>query len=87
MASLGARSSSAPVAAAEAQERHFYAAPRRLVSEARTYLRNNQKRMVDPRYRRAGLPTTNSPVESLVGGIDAGVKDERKHWTRPHGAE
>jgi hypothetical protein len=61
--------------------------PRRLVSEARSYLRNNQKRMDYPRYRRAGLPTTSSLVESLVGEFNTRVKDKRKHWTRTHGAE
>ena len=61
--------------------------PRRLVAEARSYLRNNQERMDYPRYRREGLPTTSSLVESLVGEVNARVKDKRKHWTRPHGAE
>lgn len=61
--------------------------PRRLVAEARSYLRNNQKRMDYPRYRCAGLPTTSSLVESLVGEFNARVKDKRKHWTRTHGAE
>jgi len=61
--------------------------PRRLVSEARSYLRNNRDRMAYPRYRRAGLPTTSSLVESLVGEFNARVKDKRKHWTRTHGAE
>jgi hypothetical protein len=67
-----------------AENRHD---PRRLVSEARSYLRNNQKRMDYPRYRCAGLPTTSSLVESLVGEFNARVKDKRKHWTRPQGAE
>ncbi len=61
--------------------------PRRLVADARSYLRNNQGRMAYPRYRCAGLPTTSSLVESLVGEFNARVKDKRKHWTRPHGAE
>jgi len=61
--------------------------PRRLVSDARSYLRNNQGRMAYPRYRCAGLPTTSGLVESLVGEFNARVKDKRKHWTRPHGAE
>lgn len=67
-----------------AEDRHD---PRRLVSEARSYLRNNQKRMDYPRYRRVGLPTTSSLVESLVGEFNTRVKDKRKHWTRTHGAE
>ena len=33
------------------------------------------------------MPTTSSLVESLVGEFNARVKDERKHWTRPQGAE
>jgi len=40
-----------------------------------------------PRYRREGLPTTSSLVESLVGEFNARVKCKQKHWTRPQGAE
>jgi len=61
--------------------------PRRVVWEARSYLRNNSTRMDYPRYRRLGLPTTSSLVESLVGEFATRVKGKRKHWTRPHGAE
>ena len=61
--------------------------PRRLVAEARSYLRNNRERMDYPRYRREGLPTTSSLVESLVGEFNARVKGKQKHWTRTHGAE
>ncbi len=61
--------------------------PRRVVAQARSYLGNNQTRMDDPRSRREGVPTTSSLVESLVGEFNARVKDERKHWTRPQGAE
>jgi hypothetical protein len=61
--------------------------PRRVVSEARSYLRNNEKRMDYPRYRRDGLPTTSSLVESLVGEFNARVKGKQKHWCRPSGAE
>jgi hypothetical protein len=60
---------------------------RRVVSEARSYLRNNAGRMDYPRYRREGLPTTSSLVESLVGKFNARVKSKQKHWDRPHGAE
>jgi hypothetical protein len=60
---------------------------RRVVWEARSYLRNNKERMDYPRYRRAGLPTTSSLVESLVGEFNARVKSKQKHWTRPGGAE
>ena len=61
--------------------------PRRVVYEARTYLRNNQGRMDYPGYRREGLPTTSSLVESLVGEFNARVKGKQKHWNRPAGAE
>jgi hypothetical protein len=61
--------------------------PRRVVYRARTYLRNNQERMAYPRYRRAGLPTTSSLVESLVGEVNARVKSKQKYWTRHDGSE
>ena len=61
--------------------------PRRVVGEARSYLRNNRARMDYPRYRRMGLPTTSSLVESLVGEFNARVKSQQKHWSRPGGAE
>ena len=43
--------------------------------------------MAYPRYRREGLPTTSSLVESLVGEFNARVKGKQKHWNRPRGAE
>lgn len=61
--------------------------PRRVVWEARSYLRHNRERMDYPRYRREGLPTTSSLVESLVGEFNTRVKGRQKHWTRPGGAE
>jgi hypothetical protein len=61
--------------------------PRKLVAEALTYLGNNACRMDYPRYRRAGLPVTSSLVESLVGEFNARVKDRKKFWNRPWGAE
>jgi hypothetical protein len=61
--------------------------PRRVIWEARSYLRNNASRMEYPRYRKEGLPTTSSLVESLVGEFNARVKSKQKHWTRPTGAE
>jgi hypothetical protein len=61
--------------------------PRRVVAQARSYLGNNRERMDYPRYRREGLPTTSSLVESLVGEFNARVKGKQKHWTRPGGAE
>ncbi len=61
--------------------------PRRLLAEALSYLRNNAQRMDYPRYRREGLPTTSSLVESLVGEFNARVKGKQKFWNRPAGAE
>jgi hypothetical protein len=61
--------------------------PRRVVWEGRSYLRHNAGRMDYPRYRREGLPTTSSLVESLVGEFATRVKGKQKHWTRPAGAE
>ena len=61
--------------------------PRRVLAETLSYLRNNRTRMDYPRYRREGLPTTSSLVESLVGEFNARVKSKHKHWNRPAGAE
>src|SRR5262249_20424336 len=61
--------------------------PRRLLAGALSYLRNNAGRMDYPRYRREGLPTTSSLVESLVGEFNARVKGKQKFWNRPSGAE
>ena len=73
-----------PGEGATAEERRD---PRRVVAQARSYLGNNRDRMAYPRYRRAGLPTTSSLVESLVGEVNARVKSKQKHWTRSAGAE
>lgn len=61
--------------------------PRVVLAEAVTYVRNNADRMDYPRYRREGLPTTSSLVESLVGEFNARVKGRSKFWNRPSGAE
>jgi hypothetical protein len=61
--------------------------PRQLVAEALSYLSNNASRMDYPRYRREGLPVTSSLVESLVGEFNRRMKDRRKFWNRPDGAE
>jgi hypothetical protein len=62
-------------------------AAREQVQESLGYLRNNQKRMDYPRYRREGLPVTSSLVESLVGEFNARVKGKDKYWNRGAGAE
>lgn len=61
--------------------------PRRVLAEALSYLRNNTERMNYPEYRRQGLPTTSSLVESLVGEFNARVKGKGKFWNRPEGVE
>jgi hypothetical protein len=61
--------------------------PRVVLAEALSYLRNDAGRMDYPRYRREGLPTTSSLVESLVGEFNARVKGKQKFWNRPAGAE
>jgi hypothetical protein len=60
---------------------------RRLVAEGLSYVEHNAPRMDYPRYRRLGLPTTSSLVESLVGEFNARVKSKQKYWNRPEGAE
>jgi len=60
---------------------------RQIVAEALSYLRNNAGRMDYPSYRRQGLPTTSSLVESLVGEFNARMKGREKFWNRPGGAE
>jgi hypothetical protein len=61
--------------------------PRRAVAEALTYFGHNEQRMKYPEYRRAGLPTTSSLVESLVGEVNARLKGRQKYWNRGEGAE
>jgi hypothetical protein len=61
--------------------------PRCVVAATLSYLQNNQTRMDYPRYRRQGLPTTSSLVESLVGEFNTRLKDRRKFWNRPTRAE
>jgi hypothetical protein len=61
--------------------------PRRAVAEALSYFGHNRGRMRYPEYRREGLPTTSSLVESLVGEVNARVKGKQKYWDRGAGAE
>lgn len=61
--------------------------PRRVLDRTRTYLRNNRERMDYPRYRTAGLPTTSSLAESLVGEINSRVKSRQKYWNRGQESE
>jgi hypothetical protein len=60
--------------------------PRRVVSEALGYLRNNASRMKYAAYRTAGLPLNSSVVESTVKQFNYRVKGSEKFWTE-EGAE
>lgn len=60
--------------------------PRRIVSDALTYLQNQQSRMDYPRYRREGLPITSSHIESTNKQLHHRVKGTEKFWSR-RGAE
>jgi hypothetical protein len=57
-----------------------------LVDAAR-YLSNNLARMDYPAYRRAGLPITSAPMESLIKQINLRVKGTEMFWNAPDGAE
>lgn len=51
-----------------------------VLERERGYLENNQSRMEYPRYRRAGLPITSSPVESWVKQLNQRAKGSEKFW-------
>lgn len=55
--------------------------PRRLVSEALTYLQNQQSRMNYPEYRRLGLPITTAHMESTIKCVNSRVKGTEKFWS------
>jgi hypothetical protein len=54
---------------------------------AARYFTNNQTRMDYPRYRRAGLPLTSAPMESLIKQLNYRVKGTEMFWNAPAGAE
>jgi hypothetical protein len=60
--------------------------PRVVVAEALSYLRNNAPRMRYPEYRKAGLPTTSSHIESTVKLFNRRLKGTEKFWSET-GAE
>lgn len=62
------------------------ASPRVVVAETLTYLRNNASRMRYPDYRKAGLPTTSSHMESTVKLFNRRLKGTEKFWSE-EGAE
>jgi len=59
--------------------------PRRIVSEALTYLQNQQSRMDYPRYRQLGLPLTTSRMESTIKELNQRIKGSEKFWSKPGG--
>lgn len=58
---------------------------RRIVSNALTYLQNQQSRMNYPEYRRDGLPITSSHIESANKQLNHRVKGTEKFWSRGGG--
>jgi len=54
--------------------------PRKIVAETIGYFENNASRMNYPTYRRKGLPTTSSLMESFVKELNYRVKGTEKFW-------
>lgn len=61
--------------------------PLQPVIEAVRYLSNNRQRMDYPAYRKAGLPVTSAPMESLIKQINMRVKGTEMFWDDPAGGE
>ena len=61
--------------------------PNRVLADTARYLRNNRERMDYPSYRRAGLPITSAPMESLIKQVNHRVKGTEMTWNEPEGAE
>jgi hypothetical protein len=61
--------------------------PREALRRTLGYLQNNQARMNYPDYRKQGLPTSSSMVESLIKEVNYRVKGTEKFWDNPEGAE
>ena len=60
--------------------------PLKRVQEALTYLSNHSDKMDYPHYRREGLPTTSSLIESQIKEFHRRVKGTEKFWN-PSNAE
>lgn len=54
--------------------------PRKVVSLTLEYVKNNAGRMDYANYRKAGLPITSAPVESLIKQFNQRVKGTEKFW-------
>jgi len=70
----------------EPKEDEADTSPRKVVSEALTYLRNNAERMRYDKYRKAGMPITSSHMESTVKMFNYRLKGTEKFWSEK-GAE
>ncbi len=70
----------------EPKEDEAETSPRKVVSEALTYLRNNAERMRYDQYRKAGMPITSSHMESTVKMFNYRLKGTEKFWSEK-GAE
>ena len=60
--------------------------PRRIVSQALTYLQNQQGKMRYPEYRKLGLPITSSHMESAVKELNYRIKGTEKFRGEDGGA-
>jgi hypothetical protein len=60
--------------------------PLKAVQKAATYLTNHADKMDYPRYRREGLPTTSSLIESQIKEFHRRIKGTEKFWN-PSNAE
>lgn len=56
--------------------------PRKILANALNYVDTNSERMDYARYRKAGLPISSAPVESLIKEVDKRVKGSEKFWIR-----
>jgi len=56
--------------------------PRKIVSLTLDYVRRNAHRMDYPSYRKAGLPISSAPIESLIKQFNQRVKGTEKFWHR-----
>ncbi len=56
--------------------------PRKIVSLTLDYVRRNAHRMDYPSYRKAGLPISSAPIESLIKQFNQRVKGTEKFWQR-----
>jgi hypothetical protein len=54
--------------------------PRRVLTEAVGYVRNNRDKMDYPAYRRQGLPISSAPVESVIKQVNRRIKGSEKFW-------